>query len=295
MWNSVIKLYFFILFALIAFAANSVLNRLALSEGLIDGGSFTCVRILSGALMLSLLVMFKHDTHSRKTLKSNTSWLGALALFTYCAAFSYAYLYLDTAIGALILFGTVQLVIIGSSLFNKEQTPLSTWLGVFAAIVGFVYLMLPSELNSIRYSPNGLALMVLAGVGWAAYTLLGRKSTTPLIDSAKHFCMAMVLCVPFAIVLMILSDSFSFTYQGLGLAVCSGAMTSGLGYAIWYKVLPSLSRLQAGVIQLAVPIVAAFGGVLFVGEAINTQFVIATALILGGVLITLLPAQKNKV
>jgi drug/metabolite transporter (DMT)-like permease len=280
------------LFSLIAFAANSVLNRLALSEGLIDGGSFTALRILSGALVLSLLVVLTKKPLAPQ--KNKASWLGACALFTYCAAFSYAYLHLDTAIGALILFGTVQLVIIGASLFNKERTPFATWLGVLAAIAGFVYLMLPSNLNAVRFSPIGLALMVLAGVGWAVYTLLGRKSTTPLADSAKHFSMAVVLCIPFVSALMLFSASLSFTYQGLVLAICSGAITSGLGYAIWYTVLPSLTRLQAGVIQLAVPIVAALGGVLFVNEAISTQFIVATTLILGGVFFTLLPSQKNR-
>lgn len=250
------------------------------------------MRILSGALVLSLMVILTKKTRTPE--KSKASWLGACALFTYCAAFSYAYLHLDTAIGALILFGTVQLVIIGASLFNKERTPVATWLGVLAAIAGFVYLMLPSNLNSVRFSPIGFVLMVLAGVGWAVYTLVGRKSTTPLADSAKHFSMAVVFCIPFAIVLLLFSASFSFTYKGLVLAICSGAITSGLGYAIWYTVLPSLTRLQAGVIQLAVPIVAALGGVLFVNEAISTQFIIATTLILGGVFVTLLPSHKNR-
>ena len=228
---------------------------------------------------------------SFKKPKNNSSWLGASALFCYCIAFSYAYIHLDTALGALILFGTVQLTIIATSLFNKDRTPLSTWLGVAFAIAGFVYLMLPSDINTQRFSSLGVGLMVLSGIGWGSYTLLGRKSITPLADSALNFSKALVLCIPLCLAVLVFSSP-SLSLNGVLLAIASGGITSGLGYAVWYKVLPALSRLQAGVIQLAVPVVAALGGVIFVGEALTLQFMAATVLILGGVFITLLPPKN---
>ncbi|WP_242698588.1 DMT family transporter [Alteromonas sp. 5E99-2] len=238
--------------------------------------------------MLWILVFLNQKRIAKPN--NNASWLGALSLFGYCAAFSYAYLHLDTALGALILFGTVQLVIIGTSITSSEKTSLRTWGGVVLALCGFAYLMFPTEVNESKISVVGTGLMILSGISWAIYTLLGRKSETPLADSAIHFSRALYFCVPLAASFLFLHSPY-ITTKGLFLAIASGAITSGMGYAIWYKVLPRLTRLQAGVIQLNVPIVAALGGVIFVGESITLSFIVATVLLLGGVLITLVPEK----
>ncbi|WP_198650556.1 DMT family transporter [Saccharospirillum mangrovi] len=275
------RLIGFTILALIAFAANSVLCRWALGDATIDAASFTAVRLVAGALTLLVLVkLTQRDLPIQRAVKAG-SLRGALGLFAYAASFSFAYIQLDTATGALILFGTVQLTLIGVSLWQGHRLNGAEWLGVLLAFAGFVYLILP-DLSSP--SLRGLVLMMVAGVAWGIYTLNGRGSRQPLLDTAGNFVrtapLVLLLFVPFI-------DAVQISREGFWLAVMSGALASGCGYALWYAVLPSLSGVQAGVLQLSVPLLAAAGGLVFVGEAVQPRLVLAALLLLGGIALVL--------
>lgn len=271
------RLIAFTLLALIAFAANSVLCRWALGDGAIDAASFTAVRLVAGALTLLLLVKLNQfGLPIARAVKAGSA-RGALWLFVYAAGFSFAYIQLDTATGALILFGTVQLTLIGLSLWQGHRLNHNEWLGVITACAGFVYLILPDLTTP---SLRGLVLMMAAGIAWGLYTLNGRGSSQPLLDTAGNFVraapMVLVLFLPFI-------DTVRISADGFWLAVASGALASGCGYALWYAVLPSLSGVQAGVLQLTVPLLAAAGGVVLVGEALDPRLILASCLLLGGI------------
>lgn len=281
------RLVSFTLLALVAFAANSVLCRWALGAAVIDAASFTAVRLVAGALALLALVKLRdHKLPIQRAVKAG-SMRGTAWLFVYAAGFSFAYLQLDTATGALILFGTVQLTLIGSSLWQGHRLNSTEWLGVFAACAGFVYLILPDLTTP---SLRGLVLMMGAGVAWGLYTLNGRGSSQPLLDTAGNFVrtapLVLLLLLPFI-------DQVLISRQGFWLAVVSGALASGGGYALWYAVLPSLSGVQAGVLQLSVPLLAAAGGVLLVGERLDPRLLLASVLLLGGIALVLWGRRKG--
>jgi len=270
--------------ALIAFAANSVLCRLALDGGLMDAASFTEVRLLSGALMLGLI--FALQKNKTQTLKASGSWLASLMLFIYAVTFSYAYIALDIATGALILFAAGQITLILAALFLGSRLSLLEWSGLLLAFIGFVYLMLPSATTP---SWSGFVLMSISGVAWGFYTLMGKGSTHPLADTTSNFMRS----IPMLGVLLL----FSFEYMqlgGLGLfyAVLSGAIASGLGYTIWYMALENLKMIHAAVVQLFVPVLAAVGGYMVMNEDITLRLFIAAAIILSGILLVIL--QRNK-
>lgn len=283
--------------ALIAFAANSVLCRLALSndaDGVdIDAASFTLVRLSSGALVLLLLLSLRSRrkaaaidsgsvTKSPLRQAKPGSWLAALYLFGYAVAFSFAYNSLDTGTGALILFGAVQMTMIGVTLLGGHRLHRAEWLGLGVAFGGFVYLVLPG-LNTPSLA--GFVLMTLAGIAWGGYTLKGKGSVDPLADTAFNFSRTLPLAV-LLLVVSLLQGQYSI--QGVLLAIGSGALASGLGYSIWYQALAGLSTTQAAVVQLLVPVIAAIGGILFVDEALSLRLVIAALLILGGIALTVL-------
>jgi len=270
--------------ALIAFAANSVLCRLALDGGLMDAASFTEVRLLSGALMLGLI--FALQKNKTQTLKASGSWLASLMLFIYAVTFSYAYIALDIATGALILFAAGQITLILAALFLGSRLSLLEWSGLLLAFMGFVYLMLPSATTP---SWSGFVLMSISGVAWGFYTLMGKGSTHPLADTTSNFMRS----IPMLGVLLL----FSFEYMqlsGLGLfyAVLSGAIASGLGYTIWYMALENLKTIHAAGVQLLVPVLAAVGGYMVMNEDITLRLFIAAAIILSGILLVML--QRNK-
>lgn len=276
--------------ALLAFAGNSVLCRLALGEGLIDAAGFTTVRLLSGALTLMLLMVF-FDKQSATSVKafqpSGRSWLGALLLFVYAIGFSYAYVILETGMGALILFGAVQLTLLLASFFSGQRPGWWEWLGVLLAFSGLIYLMLPAW-----GSPNllGFVLMTFSGLAWGLYTLAGQGSVLPLQETTKNF----IYSVPWVVLLCLISFQPNlWISNGLWLAITSGALTSGVGYAIWYAVLPELKTSQAGVVQLLVPIIAAIGGVVFAGEALTVRLIVASLMVLGGVYVVMLAAARK--
>lgn len=273
------------LVALLAFAGNSVLCRLALNQGAIDAASFTAIRLCSGAAVLLLLVLLK-NRKSLPQLKQG-SWLSGLSLFIYATAFSYAYMSLDTGTGALILFAAVQLTMIITELVGGRRLSIVEWLGFGLAFIGLLVLLLP---GAAAPSLTGFGLMALSGMAWAYYTLAGRGSSDALMDTSKNFLRAL----PFVVVLAIFAlADLNFSNYGVLLAIASGAITSGLGYAIWYSALAGLTISQAAVIQLTVPIIAAGGGVLFANELITMNLLIASCLVLGGVLLVILNKQAT--
>ena len=269
-------------FALMAFAGNSVLCRLALGEGVIDAGSFTAIRLLSGILVLVLVYSLKS---SKSGSASKGSWQASLMLFLYAISFSYAYITLDTGTGALILFACVQITILLLNFVSGNKLYFIEWCGVAVAFVGFIYLLLP---HLSTPSLMGFILMSVSGVAWGLYTLAGKGSVNPLGDTAYNF----LRTLPLAILLLAFTiDMTSLSPQGIMLASMSGAITSGLGYTLWYMALREILSVQAAVVQLLVPVIAAFGGVLFVGEIITMRLALSSAIILLDILTVVLGRQ----
>jgi len=284
------KTYLYTLLALIAFAANSVLCRLALEMGpqgaAIDAGSFTLVRLAAGISALFLILWLKSLLSKKSGAKasgrsgaSTGSWFGACMLFLYAFGFSYAYISLDTGTGALILFGVVQMTMIAMSIYGGNKLHYTEWLGIILAFGGFIYLMLPGVSAP---SGQGLILMTLSGIGWGFYTLAGKKSIDPLRDTSFNFLRTAPLLVALAIYNI---GDYNLSSKGLILAVISGALTSGVGYSIWYVALRVLKTMHAAVLQLLVPVIAALGGIFLVAEPLSSRLVISSLLILGGILL----------
>ncbi|MGI8559942.1 MAG: DMT family transporter [Luteimonas sp.] len=265
--------------AMLAFAANSLLCRFALRETALDAASFTTIRLLSGAVVLWLLVLSRSARGGGGTLPNRGNWPSALALFAYAAAFSFAYLQLTAATGALVLFGAVQVTMIGVGLRRGERFRTIQLLGFAMALAGLVALLLPG----LSAPPLAAALLMTgAGVAWGVYSLLGARAADPLGDTAGNFLRA----APCAVVLSVLMiDRIQFDTTGTWLAIASGALASGLGYAVWYAVLPRLPALRASVLQLSVPVVTAAGGVLLLGEPLGLRLLLCSAAVLGGVLL----------
>ena len=261
--------------ALIAFAANSLLCRAALGPGVIDAGSFTAVRLGSGAVVLALLA------RPRSADRAGGSWASAAALFAYAIAFSFAYRLIPAGSGALILFGSVQATMIGRELGRGGRPHRREWLGLAVALAGLLALTRP---GLHAPDPRGAALMAVAGVAWGAYSLRGRGATRPLAATADNFTRS----VPLAILPLLLPLApLRLSVAGVLLAVVSGAIASGLGYVAWYAALRELSASRAAIVQLAVPPLAALGGVLFLGETLEARLLLGGAAILGGIAIAL--------
>lgn len=259
--------------AMLAFAANSLLCRLALGQELIDAASFTSVRVVSGSVTLCLIVLLRRRPHVRST----ASWRTAVALFVYMACFSFAYRSLSAGTGALVLFGAVQLTMFTVALREGEHFSLLSWAGFAAAILGLIYLVSPG-----LTAPDlvGAGLMAAAGIAWGFYSLLGRGATDPLEATARNF----VYAVPLALIVSLLSFSaLKSSPGGLALAVASGALASGCGYVIWYAALAGLTGVRAATVQLIVPAIAAFGGIVMLAEPVTLRLLTASAATLGGV------------
>jgi drug/metabolite transporter (DMT)-like permease len=270
--------------ALIAFAANSILTRMALAPGHIDAAGFTTVRLATGALMLVVLV--RAGSASWSPLRGRPG-LGSLALFAYAAPFTFAYLRIGAAVGALVLFGAVQLTMIGWGVAHGERPGPRTWAGLALAAGGLMALLLPS---ASRPDPLGFALMVVAGVAWGAYSLLGKRVGDPLAANARGFLWS----VPLALVLYVLTlRSSSLGARGVVLASLSGAVTSGLGYAIWYRALRGLTATQAGILQLCVPVLAAVAAVVVLDERATARLAGAGLAVLGGVALALTSQNRR--
>ncbi|GLQ19616.1 DMT family transporter [Algimonas porphyrae] len=265
-------------FALIAFAGNSVLARLALVGGSIDVVSFTAIRILSGALVLAALVGIGRTVRTGR-------WSGALSLLAYAALFSLAYLRLDTGMGALILFASVQITMIGWGFRSGERMGPAQLVGVGLALCGLVWLLLP---GLSRPDPLAAVAMILSGVGWGIYSLLGRAAGRPTEVTAGNFARAALLGVPVYALAVLVPVEMHLSTSGVILAIASGALTSGLGYAVWYRALKGLSATRGGIVQLAVPPLSALGGVVLLSEPLTIRFVLASAIILIGIALAIL-------
>ncbi len=291
--------YVLLVLILIAFAANSILNRLALKASdindlvSIDPSSFTLVRLVSGAIVLVSLLYL---SGKRLTKPTEIHYKGAVFLFVYAITFSYAYISLDAAIGALILFGVVQVCIIAIAIFSGKRLKALEWFGCILAISGLLVLTLPHVLatageREVVFSSISILLMIVAGVAWGLFTVNGAGSKDSLLDTSSCFLLSVPMMIVVALIAMSTSG-LTISLIGFTWAVLSGAVASGLGYALWYKLLPKLSASQASSAQLLVPIIAAVGGFLFLNEQLTLNFIIATILTLGGVLIVIKASTK---
>lgn len=258
--------------AIVAFAGNSVLTRLALSQSLIGASDFTFVRLFAGAVMLLVLC---RNTKSQ-TLPTWRDATGIFSLFTYAIAFTLAYLEMNAATGALVLFATVQLTMIIISRIRGAQMTVLEYAGVALAFAGLAWLLLP---NATAPPVHAAALMMLAGIAWGFYTLDGRGAVSPLLKTARNFGGAAVL----GLLPLLFFAGVDWNWRGVLLAVASGAVTSALGYAVWYRVLPLISVPLAGASQLAVPMVAAAGGALLIGETLTLRLLFGGVVVLAGI------------
>jgi drug/metabolite transporter (DMT)-like permease len=270
--------------AMFAFAANSLLCRLALQHASIDAASFGSVRLVSGALMLLVVVRWR----SGPPAAARKDWLAAAMLWLYVAGFSFAYVTLPAGSGALILFGAVQLTMFGVGLYAGERFTAIAWAGFALAIGGLLYLVSPG----LAAPPlAGTLLMATAGVAWGVYSLRGRGAGEPVAATAGNFMRAAPLALALSLVL---ASRVHISSSGVWLAIASGALTSGLGYVVWYAALPHLTPLRAATVQLSVPPLAAIGGVLLLGEALTMRLVIASVAILGGIALVLASRARGK-
>ena len=268
---------------MVAFASNSILNRLALGQGSIDAVSYTTVRLTAGAVTLWLISFLQRNDGEPKV---RGSWISATMLFMYAIAFSLAYLSLTAGAGALILFGTVQVTMILVALRSGERPQLLEWLGVLLALGGLVYLVMPG-----LKAPSllGSALMIMAGIAWGVYSLRGRGTGSPLADTAGNFIRAVPLIV---LVRLATLNRVELSQSGILLAILSGAVASGVGYVIWYAALRGLTATRAAIVQLSVPVLAACGGVAFLAENISLRLILAGAFILGGIALAIMGRRK---
>jgi drug/metabolite transporter (DMT)-like permease len=265
------------LLALIAFASNSILTRLALGPRSIDAASFTLVRLAAGALMLAFIVRLR--TRGWMALRGGRI-AGPLALFAYAAPFSFAYLSIGAAAGALVLFGVVQVTMIGWGIISGERLLVRTWVGLVVALGGLGMLTLPS---AGRPDPAGIALMALAGIAWGVYSLMGKTEVDPVAANASNFLWS----IPLAVLLIVLLPPSTATPLGLTAAAASGAVTSGLGYAIWYRALRGLDATQAAIVQLSVPVIAALAAVALLGEVLSIRLLMSGVITLSGIALVL--------
>jgi drug/metabolite transporter (DMT)-like permease len=265
--------------AMIAFAANSLFCRAALKHTAIDAASFTSVRLMFGAVMLYIIASMNRN-------KVRGNWISALMLFVYAAGFSFAYVRLSAATGALLLFGAVQTTMIGYGILQGERFKKMQAVGLMFALAGLVILLLPGVTTP---PPKASILMLIAGIAWGIYSLKGRGKGDPIGMTAGNFLYAL----PAAAALSLwMHESASIDKAGFLYAAASGALASGLGYAVWYTVLPMLKATKAATVQLSVPVIAALGGIAFLGEPLSLRLVIASAASLGGIALVIMERRR---
>lgn len=291
--NTPLKTFIYTVLALVAFAANSVLCRLALKEGAIDAGTFSVVRLVSGVLVfvaLSFILPSSSRSEGSGNSKSDDNtkltMISAAMLFAYAVLFSFAYTQLDTGTGALVLFGSVQITMILMGVTQGHKLTVQEVAGVLLSFGGLAYLMLPSmsQASTGLGDLTGYLLMTLSGIAWGVYSILGKRSGNPLKRTALNFYYTM----PLVVVLALFTVSFeNISTEGVMYASLSGAVASALGYTIWYQALNGLGATQASVVQLSVPVIAALGGVVFVTEPVTLRLLLSCLLVLGGIGIVL--------
>lgn len=275
-----------LILALVAFAANSFFCRFALSEESIDPGSFTFIRLLSGAVTLAVILLIRREL-KRKFLVNKASWAGGIALFGYAVSFSYAYTQLSTGTGALILFGMVQLALVVFHVLSGYRLNRVELMGIAMAIGGFITLMLPSAQTPSLWAAM---LMMLSGICWAAFTLLGRTAAAPSLSITHGFVLASVIALALSPWLL---DVATITPNGIGWALLSGIAASGFGYILWYRVVKKITMLQASVAQLSVPVIAFAAGSIGLGETITMSSAIAALLVLLGIAVIFVAKEKS--
>ncbi len=285
-----LRLILLVSMAMLAFAGNSLLCRMALKHTAIDAASFTTIRLMSGACMLWLVVQWQRRTSASTGLAGKTlsgNWLSAVALFVYAAGFSFAYISMPAATGALLLFGAVQVTMVGYGIYRGERLRALQVLGFGLALGGLVVLMLPGLATPSL--PASLS-MLCAGMAWGVYSLRGkavkdRAGGSPTAVTAGNFLRAAPMTLALSLLML---GNMSLDGGGILYAIASGALASGVGYAIWYQALPALASTHAATVQLSVPVIAAIGGVMFIGEALTWPMVFASFAILGGIALVIL-------
>lgn len=273
------RLFALVALTMCAFAANSILNRIGVALQGMDPMDFATIRTGAGAVMLWLLVMLRKSR--RPAVATPRRYASALALAVYMVGFSWSYITLDAGLGALILFGVLQIVVFGWAIIEGGPIPLLRWIGAIIALAGLCVLLWPSGTTPVPLA--GAVSMTIAGAAWAVYTLLGRAESDPLGATAGNF----LLCLPLVAVVMFATGVGDLPVPAILTAIVAGAITSGLGYALWYRALPSLPTTVAGIAQLSVPVIAVTAGVLFLGEPLTGRLIAAGALVLGGIAVSL--------
>jgi drug/metabolite transporter (DMT)-like permease len=281
------KIFSLTLLAMMAFAGNSLLCRVALKSTSIDAASFTSIRIIAGALTLWLIMRMCGGRPFK-----NGSWPSAFALFVYAACFSFAYMSLSAATGALLLFGAVQFTMISYGFWNGERFSVRQWAGLLCAFGGLAGLLLPG----LSAPPLlGSALMLCAGAAWGMYSLRGRKAGDATAVTAGNFLRAVPIAFALSVIVYVIApQANSIDASGVGYAIASGAVASGVGYAIWYTALRGLKATTAATVQLSVPVIAAVGGIVFLGEVVTMRLLIASAAILGGIALVIVDKRSMK-
>ena len=284
-----IYIYSLVLLTMLAFSGNAILTRAALSSFNMDPELVLLLRVSSGAITLLLISYL--GKYSLKIL-SRLHFKTAAALSLYLIGFSYAFTNLETGIGVLIQFGVVQLVMFSSSFFTNPKIPKNKSIGAIIAFSGLIYLLWPSENFTLNMTAS--VLMAIAGMAWGIYSLLGKDAVSAISATTASFVISTPICLVLVIIIPSSSD-FSWSNTGALLAISSGSITSGMGYALWYYVLPKIPSTNAAVSQLSVPLIAAAGGMIFMQEVITLKFILSCALVLGGIAITIgLPKNANK-
>lgn len=269
--------------AMLAFATNSILCRLALDDGAIDATSFTVIRLISGAVILGGIVLYR----SRGIARVRANFISSLMLFIYAICFSFSYIELSAATGALILFSAVQMSMILYGLLKGERPGKLAWSGIVAAFCGLVYLLLPG----VTAPPlKSSVLMIIAGVAWGMYSIRGKASNSPLTITAWNF----IGTIPLVLAASLLFYSeLSMSTEGVLLAIVSGGFASSMGYVIWYRALPLLTPTSAATVQLSVPVIAACGGIMLLSEPVSLRLLISGLVVLAGIYLTIKPAIKS--
>ncbi|MEM6615245.1 MAG: DMT family transporter [Pseudomonadota bacterium] len=281
-----IRLFLLTALTMTAFAANSILNRLALLDDAIGPSAFATIRVATGAAVLAAILVLRSRSlpHIQRP-----HWAGVAALTAYMIGFSYAYVSMDAGIGALILFGGVQVTMFGGAILEGQRPTLQRWGGMALAMVGLAILTLPT--GAFEISLRAVALMGLAAFGWGVYSLLGRGATDPIAATGWNF----IYCLPIIVLaLLVFPDEATVTATGVLIAMIAGGVTSALGYALWYSLLPKLGATNGALAQLSAPALALGMGALFLGETITLTAILATVMILGGIAIGLMPPLRSK-
>lgn len=275
-----LRYFFVICIALLFLALNSIFCKFALSNNFIDAFSFTMYRVLFGSITLILIYLYKRKK-LHFSIKKN--WLSPLMLFLYAICFSYSFLNIDAGVGTLLLFAVVQLVMVIFSLFHKEKINFQKIAGILLALFGLIYLLYPKE--SFELSLFHAFLMIIAGISWAVYTVLGKKSSDSLYNTTDNFAKALIFVVIFY---LLFSPENSFiSEKGILLAFISGSLTSAIGYLLWYEVLPKMQLITAGIIQLFVPIISIVISIIFLNESLTITLLLSTVIIFAGILLTI--------